>query len=456
MKICAYVQNRYAKQNYKKECFETRQFVGLRVIKDALERAGYPVEWAGSATVSDYDVVLVSLTADCDWWEFIKERIKWRKGNYRVIVGGAGVLHVAPFIQFADYFSLGRGEKSIVNLIKKLDGKPFEEDDSIIEAETFSQDKIYHIRQTDEVYPYEIKLTEKNSFKENAIGCNHKCLFCGYTWQRKFLSDKDFYRFSTGLFDMEDKERAILDLFKDKNSIDWRHLRSTAMDGLSERLRFMVNKRITREMLEMFFSEMIHTDAVNPHMFKIFNIVGYPTETEEDAFEFLDVLRTVDKEPGKKIHEKTWGVVLSSMHFNPTPCSPLACSPVSYRNYRHWLHNVLAKELKGGYIYQGDNLWCVEGMGTEHLATMIMRIIALRGEISDGENVRRLCSTPKFWTASKPVQQTTLEKYFDIDYLFGEFDSKTLPSRYLRTYCAVERFYDKKPWKEPYIIKPRR
>ena len=44
MKICAYVQESYAKANYKNECMDTRQFVGLRVIIDCLERAGIIVD----------------------------------------------------------------------------------------------------------------------------------------------------------------------------------------------------------------------------------------------------------------------------------------------------------------------------------------------------------------------------------------------------------------------------
>ena len=60
MRICAYVQEAYAKANYKNECMETRQFVGLRVIIDCLERAGYTVDYAGIATVHQYDIVLVS------------------------------------------------------------------------------------------------------------------------------------------------------------------------------------------------------------------------------------------------------------------------------------------------------------------------------------------------------------------------------------------------------------
>lgn len=41
-----------------------------------------------------------------------------------------------------------------------------------------------------------------------------------------------------GLFDgMEDKERAMLDMINGKEEIDWAHLRTTAIDGFSERLR---------------------------------------------------------------------------------------------------------------------------------------------------------------------------------------------------------------------------
>lgn len=82
MKICAYVQGGYAKPAYKNENFNTRQWVGLSVIVDSLQRAGYDIEYAGIATVHTYDWVLVSITSDCDWWSFIAERVQWRKGDY--------------------------------------------------------------------------------------------------------------------------------------------------------------------------------------------------------------------------------------------------------------------------------------------------------------------------------------------------------------------------------------
>ena len=120
MKVCAYVQSAYAKKTYKNECMDTRQFVGLRIVINELEKAGIPVEYAGIATVHEYNVVLVSLTAQCDWYSFVSERMCWKSGHYKVAVGGAGVLNVEPFLEFFDVAMIGRGEDLIVPVVKGL------------------------------------------------------------------------------------------------------------------------------------------------------------------------------------------------------------------------------------------------------------------------------------------------------------------------------------------------
>lgn len=175
MKICAYVQEQYAKTAYKKECLDTRQFAGLKVIIDSLERTGHSVEYAGIATVHEYDIVLVSLTSDCDWWTFVKERVRWRKGNYKVIVGGAGVLHVTPFLRWFDFAVIGRGEHIMTPLIDGIERDGGYDHESVIDVRTFSPDKIYRVAQTDCMYPHRIQLTDKKEYIERAIGCNHKC-----------------------------------------------------------------------------------------------------------------------------------------------------------------------------------------------------------------------------------------------------------------------------------------
>lgn len=446
MRICAYVQEAYAKSTYKTECLDTRQFIGLRVVIDALQRAGYPVEWAGIATVHDYDIVLVSITSDCDWWSFIGERMRWRPGRYRVLIGGAGVLHVTPFLPFGDYFILGRGEASVPDLVRRLDGQDAPEDDSIIEASSFSPDRIYHIRQTDTPYPHRIRLSNTRCFQEGPIGCNHRCLFCGYTWHRRFVSTMDHYAMSDSLFGgIEDKERAMLDLARDKASIDFTHLRTTAIDGMSERLRRMVGKPITRSMMANFIRDMLQSSA-KPHQLKFYNIVGYPGETVEDWTEYIETLREADMSAPER--GKQWSIVLHSTPFRAMPATPLACAPMSKRNYRGEISRVLGPNLRGNLIYQGRSIWSVESMGTESLPSVMLSALAHRGSEEDSENIRRLCASSRFWRASAARREATLTHYFDMERLFGTFTPETLPSRYLRTWCPVERFWERRIWEE--------
>lgn len=440
-KICAYVQETYAKQNYRNECLDTRQFVGLRVIIDVLERAGYNVDYAGIATVHNYDFVLVSLTSDCDWWTYISERLRWRKGNYKVIVGGAGLLHITPFLPFGDIFIWGRGEDVIADIIG---GKELPQ--SATETQTFNENGVYYVAQAKRPYPYPIKLSDNRFFSEAAIGCNHKCLFCGYTWQRRFFSVNDYYAMSDSLFGgIEYKERALLDMCKDYQAIDFSRLRTTAIDGFSERLRFKVNKRITRALLQNFFSAMaeaVRTRGVKPHQMKLYNICGYPTETADDMHEFTETLREADEE-GTKL-SKQWSIVLHCTPFRAMPATPMACESMSYRNYRGEIARSLRdKPHKGNIFFKGRNFWAVESMGTDSLSTVILSAIAHRGERDDTENIVKLCSTPTFWRASSGVKQATLEKYFNVGRLFSEFTVETLPSRYLRTYAKVESFWPK-------------
>ena len=158
MKICAYVLSKFAKQTYKKESYDIRITAGMQVVIDILRRNGYEVEFAGSATVHEYDVVLWQCTSDCDWWEFLAERVHWKKGNYKVVVGGAGVLNVRPFLPYVDYFVLGRAEGEIERLIKGLDECGEYESKHIVNSKTFSVDKKYYLNQVECTYPHEIKL----------------------------------------------------------------------------------------------------------------------------------------------------------------------------------------------------------------------------------------------------------------------------------------------------------
>lgn len=438
LRIGAYVLMKNAKQTYSVECFDVRLNAGLAVCQDILARAGFTsFGFASAATVTAYDVIMFSVTSDCDWWSFIAERSTWPRGSYKVVVGGQGVLNVRPFLGVADYLMLGRAEGEMEKLFAALAVGDEYESAAVVCARTFSMDKHYSIAQVDDRYPHAITLPNGETYREDVIGCNHKCLFCGYTWHRKHAGS-DAFSYEGLWGGGVDRERAIIDMHNGV-PVDFNKLRTTAIDGLSERIRVAVNKRITRDMLRAFLDRLFRCE--HPHQVKIYNIVGYPTETEADWREFLDDVRLADEAfPGRR--EKQTCLLLHSTPFRAMPATPLACAPMSLRNYRGEIARVLGGgRYKGNIFYQGRAAWCVESMGTESLSTVALSAIVWRGTEADADNIVKLSRARKFWSAPGPVRVATLEKYFDLPRLFGAFTPETLPTRNIGTYCAVEKMW---------------
>jgi len=299
----------------------------------------------------------------------------------------------------------------------------------------------YRLRQ-EGIYPHEVELTNGKVYKELSMGCPWKCTYCGYTYHRKYAGEGDFES-GSGLWASHEvnRERALLDMRRNE-FYDLSHLRITAIDGMSERLRCMVAKPIKREHLRQLFSQMATHD--NPHQLKIYNIVGYPTETEEDWQEFVEDLAAVD---ATLAADKQWSIVLHNTPFRAMPATPSACWPMEYRNYRGQIARVLGKgRYKGNIFFKGNRFWAVEGMGTDSLSTVILSAICWRGTEADTDNIERIAKTRKFWSASAATKQATLEKYFDCDALFGEFAPDALPTRNIGTYLPLERSWGKQPW----------
>lgn len=428
MKIAYYVQQKYAKANYKKECFNSRAFAGLLMVGDALARAGHQISYASAATVDRYDVILVSITSDCDWWPYVAERLTWPRGNYKVVVGGAGVLNVRPFLPFADAFILGRGEQIVVDLVQHLSRGEVYESPSVIYPEQFDYESTYVIAQSP-IYPHSFEIGGACLYQETEQGCPNKCLFCGYTWHRKHSSSTFAYR--DGLYDLTEKHVVMQDAIR--GNWDISNVRTTAMDGFSERLRFMVNKRISNEDVATFL--MMAATSGKPRQIKLYNIANYPTETLADWLEFKQVLVEVDATTPHLIG-KQYGLILHTTPFRAMPATPAACWEMQYKNVR----GEIAKQLgarENSVFHKGNSFFAVESMGTETLATVILSNIVWRGTESDTENIKKLCATKRFWSSNSRQKQATLEKYFDVADLFRKYDPDDLPTRYLKTYVPL-------------------
>ena len=211
-------------------------------------------------------------------------------------------------------------------------------------------------------------------------------------------------------------------------------MRITSIDGFSERLRRLVNKPITRGHLRHFFDAMSKHER--PHEMKIYNIVGYPTESEEEWWEFIEDMQEVDS---RLVHRaKQWSILLHNTPFRAMPATPAACWSMSYKNYRGRIAQVLGAKYKGNIIYQGNAFWSVESSGTESLPTVTLSAIALRGTEADQENVKKIALSKSFWSANMAVKQATLERYFDVAALFRPYTTDELPTRNIKTYLPVE------------------
>lgn len=432
MKVAIYVVSEQAKQTYKQESFAIRKWPGLSVIKHALEANGINVGYCGMADVSEQDIVLVSITGACDWWPFIAERQRWKSGKYKVICGGAGVLNVRPFLTFADIFVFGRAETFIADLVRDAASGNRYKHNSVCYSDSFIATGTYEICSNTPIYPHEVMLEDGSRWSELVIGCQNRCLFCGYTWQRQHAGGLHSSGSGDGLLGFA-LEKTLLELDLD-NPSTWEtksnKLRIVAIDGFSERLRRSVNKPITRERLRGFFRGLAKIGP--PHQIKIYNLVGLPGETHTDWQEFVDDLAAADCECKP---DKQWSIVLHNTPFRSMPATPAAHWPMSYRNYRGEICKSLSKgKHKGNIFFQGNKFWAVESMGTDSIATHILDAIVWRGTEKDARNVGLIAASSRFWGSDMPTRKATLERYFDVRELFKAYARGAEPTAYLRSW----------------------
>lgn len=121
------------------------------------------------------------------------------------------------------------------------------------------------------------------------------------------------------------------------------------------------------------------------------------------------------------------------------PATPMATQPMSYKNYRNIYGDLVGRKYNGHLFYLGGALYAKENAYTESLSTVIQSAIVWRGTEKDTDNIIKIALSKKFATASAPVKQATLEKYFDVKKLFGKYTLDTLPTRYLETYADYKK-----------------
>lgn len=410
--------------------FDFHANAGANVVIELLELAGIGVDFCSAATAHRYEVVLASLTSTYDVFAFYKEvglRPEWtrQKRKFKVVCGGFGMINPHTLRNHIDYAVFGRAEDFVVDLVETLLGGGEYAHESVMRMPEISVVK----------FGQASSLLQLETFKENAIGCSHKCKFCLYSWTRKFLGGDAIYT-RGGVdggpyspYNMSGKVSVEI-MMKGIKSMEKKYgITRSALDGSSQRLRYLYGKRISDE---EFVEAINHLGEFEGAKFlKLFNIVNFPSETDEDRAQMLEVIKRADPKNTVVIH-------VSSNPFNPQPCTPMAYSPVT-------LYPDHSKD-KLKTILDTPKLGCRYNLCESPLSQLCTAIIGRATEDTD-KLFHTICFSSKYKGAARNYRRLKmLENNFDLSPYIREYhpDEEKAPGWFLRTYLpqsALKKAY---------------
>jgi hypothetical protein len=245
--------------------------IGALVIRKELEQNGFTVDICNYETAHKYSLVLVSMTSTWDIYEFYKsmKKANWKNRKFTALLGGFGCQNPFALRDFIDYAFFGRAENVITELCNFiLERKDF--DYPFITP--LINPKTVMARPVQQLYEFEVKYGKNcSTWKEDFTGCPFTCKFCHYTWNRRNVREGDVNKYINDGISSGSPEIMIKDVLEQTEKLG-RY--TTAIDGYSERLRFLYGKPITWQMIEEAFD---HTASFKGNSYiKVYNISNFP------------------------------------------------------------------------------------------------------------------------------------------------------------------------------------
>jgi hypothetical protein len=428
----------------KNKSFAYRAWAGLSIVRDVLQRAGYEVGYT-QAEDAGSKVVLASVISADAWYDLVNEWESARPSGAVLIVGGAGVLNVRPFLPLPGaVFVLGRGEDVIVPVVEaSLTGANFEHE-SVIYPALFDASKVYRIAQGTVPYPHTVMLENGKPWAEISAGCQYRCSFCNYSWTRSTTgSHKDYGQ-------QLSKRRSVIaggSNFKEHNLnelvADWRQggtmsaggQCNSAIDGQPQRIRDAVHKPVKRQ-------DLIDAAALCPRnvILSLMTIVSLPTETRHDRREALDDLIEGLR---KRDQNERWSIEISPNVFRPMPATPSALWPTRLDEWdliinMEWASSFENHRCRMWTSHTGNVGLKKMAYSTGSAASLLVDLIAHRCTENDYGNIVKIARSRRFWQAPPGDRRATLEKLFDIEALVREYSPEDYPARYLEGHTRRE------------------
>ena len=415
MKIAAIVlTGGKVRPNTKRKSFDSFGFLGLHMVMDDIIKEGHSVDYCTLATVKDYDIALLSITAPEDITTFLKsiKNGEYKKGGCFVVSGGAGCINICSIYDFIDMAVFGRAEGQALKIIEKQKAENIwvKKDDPNIDRE-------YTVRQVRNLHDEE----------GGSCGCKNKCFFCQYTWVRKLVG-KNYSAGGDGYTVNEEDFKSLC--------IDKPGRYTTGIDGLSYKTRKRVNKGfVTDELIREKFENAIAKGHEKAIMLKLFGIVGYPWETIHTAREDADNFgRLFDG-----INERhTKGRLMAAMHltpFSPEPLTPMEHVPVNVKT--NW------RSVFGGKSYpliNNDRINVFIGPYTTTEPTLSRRVLINRCRINERDKIFKIV-TSKLEGVSGYEIHNKVNTYLKRDVFGWQIPGDIVP--FLKTYSDYTKIGNK-------------
>jgi len=380
--------------------------IGPYMLIDTLMRAGIKVEFCSADSAKNYELILVSLTSNYDILAFAREVFghpEWKNRKFKVAIGGFGAQNPYPIQEYIDYVWFGRAENEIVWLVKNR----FDvEHPSLMKLPNW---KVCKINQSDKLYPYPIQLHTKAHGKEEITetiyGCPNKCFYCHYTWARKYIHTSEHYQLKQYSSSQE------LDMFNIEQYDPKVARVLVGLDGYSERLRYIVNRKITNENIREFVEGISNRTETkgNAIVLKMYNITGYETETDADYQEFVDLLNSNFKLKKRVL------LVVHNTPLHPSPCTPIAYAKINMRvNVRkHYGKPIVDKPLLNAFYshYQETDYGLLESLVVERAQASTQKIFI---DIVFNKKLKQLLSDDKIKALSMKHDLTPLYREYSV------------------------------------------
>lgn len=417
------------KQRREDNSFDGNGNIGALVIESVLEAHGIDVGRCTPEMAHKQDIILVSFTSNYDvisFYEAVAKRPQWQRGKrtFKVIGGGFGMQNPTLIRDYIDFAAFGRAESWIANIVDTVLGGGIPSHPSLMNLPD-----IYPviISQSESLFDGKINATDPygSKYKELFTGCPHKCMFCHYTWARKYQDNR-----------VDSKGSYVQESLTNGGTpeLTWDGLFTygkkagrvrVAIDGFSERLRWIYGKRILN-------SDII--DGVNSigqyegnTVLLVYNICNMPSETETDIKELYNTL-------GKANPKGRVVFVLHSTPFRPSLATPMQWEAVNL--WPEWV------DRRAEVIDDRPNFRATHSFTLESSWSHLLSVIVERATPESSEMFNKIVFSPTFTGSKYRAAQKVriLQNHYDLSQYLKQYDfGEKLPGWFLSSYTSPEK-----------------